>query len=462
MKHRNTIQYFLIFAGIIPGLLFAPDLDELEGPYSFNPGAKFYYSGIETMNFTGGTFGSNEDLIIWTMVINPDLTYRLILEYHSRSYRIDSAGERTDYPERVMWSYCDVDDKGRFKKNYHLDGLAHENLYPVNLFIELPEEEETARAGWTITDSMYGVSGNTLHYKWNPDASTVSDIAIDIIVETPLDAIYLLETKGVLHYDPEYGLPISRKSEQTRGYGKYAGKTTVEIKLDSIRKFNPDDYTKFENSLYSYLEAESTYYAMMEETPGEPENLHDFFIKAKEVLDQTSTQITDTIFKKEISKLAAGYDEDTIEARNSADQIAAIIGQPAKNWKTKDINGKTYKSSKYKGKILLLDFWYRGCPWCMHSIPQLMRVFEKYKKEPVALLGMNVDKDINDARFVVEKMEIKYVNLQAGEIAKDYEVTGYPTFFIIDQDGIVRERHVGWSEDLFERISRSIDKLLVQ
>src|SRR4030042_6613498 len=455
---KKELIFLVIFSiFMIPTPSGAIDGEIFEGPYSFRPGTKLFYSCSEKLDFAGGTAGSNEQLIIWTMIINPDLTYRLVLEHHSENYRKDAEGNRTDYPEQTTWLYCDIDEKGHFKNNYYLGGLALENLYPVDLFVELPEDENTARSGWDHIDKTYG---DISHYKWNPDESSISNIVIDFNIETLLDPIYLLDTKGELHYDPEYGLPILKKVEQTRGYGKYEGKTTIEIKLDSITNLVPEEFMNFENSLYTHLEAASTYQAIMEKVAKEPDRINALFIQAKEILDQASPQITDTIIKKEFDLIAAGYEDDTLDVRIRAGRFAGIIDQPATAWKTKDLSGKTHTLKKYKGKVLLLDFWYRGCPWCMRSIPTLLQIYEKYKKNPVILLGMNVDKDENDARFVVEEMQIKYKNLLARDIVKEYNISGYPTLLIIDQNGIIRDMHIGWSEDLFERISESIDKLL--
>jgi hypothetical protein len=57
-------------------------------------------------------------------------------------------------------------------------------------------------------------------------------------------------------------------------------------------------------------------------------------------------------------------------------------------------------------------------------------------------------------------MQIEYTNLLARDIAKEYDITGYPTILIIGQDGRIKNIHIGWAKDLFDRISESIDKLL--
>ena len=51
-----------------------------------------------------------------------------------------------------------------------------------------------------------------------------------------------------------------------------------------------------------------------------------------------------------------------------------------------------------------MDFWYRGCGWCMYAMPQVKQLAEDYKDKPVVVLGMNTDRNEEDARFVVKEL----------------------------------------------------------
>jgi hypothetical protein len=73
---------------------------------------------------------------------------------------------------------------------------------------------------------------------------------------------------------------------------------------------------------------------------------------------------------------------------------------------------------------------------------------------------VNTDAKEEDARRVVDKMGLNYPTLKAGDIPKDYKVEIFPTLIVIDQEGVVREIHLGYSETLREEISRVVDGLL--
>ena len=83
----------------------------------------------------------------------------------------------------------------------------------------------------------------------------------------------------------------------------------------------------------------------------------------------------------------------------------------------------------------MLDFWYRGCGWCIRAMPQMKEVVAHYQAQPVEVFGMNTDDDEADARFVVDKLALNYPTLKADGLPEKYGVRGFPTLVIIDQSG---------------------------
>ena len=93
-------------------------------------------------------------------------------------------------------------------------------------------------------------------------------------------------------------------------------------------------------------------------------------------------------------------------------------------------------------------------------MPQLKKLREHFGDKSVAIFGINVDDDTADARFTAEKLGLNYPTLLAQGTADAYQVTGYPTLFVIDREGRVAEVHRGYSVDLGERLRERIDELL--
>jgi thiol-disulfide isomerase/thioredoxin len=109
--------------------------------------------------------------------------------------------------------------------------------------------------------------------------------------------------------------------------------------------------------------------------------------------------------------------------------------------------------------VVILDFWDRGCGWCIRAMPQLKAVQEEFKGQPVQILGMSLDSDEKDARLVVEQMGITYPVVRAIGLSEGY-VAGIPHLVILDREGKIADVHIGYAPTLKERLSQSIRQIL--
>jgi peroxiredoxin len=73
---------------------------------------------------------------------------------------------------------------------------------------------------------------------------------------------------------------------------------------------------------------------------------------------------------------------------------------------------------------------------------------------------MNTDENPEDARLVIERFKLKYPTLRAKHLSKKFGVIAFPSLFVIDQKGIVRHVHVGYSKTLRADVGKEIDQLL--
>jgi thiol-disulfide isomerase/thioredoxin len=134
--------------------------------------------------------------------------------------------------------------------------------------------------------------------------------------------------------------------------------------------------------------------------------------------------------------------------------------QVAPEFSLSDINGRTASLAEHRGQVVLLDFWATWCPPCRMSIPELVRLQEKYKDKGLVVLGVSLD---DPAEFTNEyiqafkdKFNINYRILRFNmQVVKDYfgyDAPTIPTLFVIDRDGKVRDRIVGFVPNAAERV----------
>lgn len=119
-----------------------------------------------------------------------------------------------------------------------------------------------------------------------------------------------------------------------------------------------------------------------------------------------------------------------------------------------------------KGKLVLLDFWTYGCINCIHILPDLRRLEEKYANQLV-IIGVHSAKYDNEAdteniRRVILRYDIKHpvVNDSDFKIWNAYGVSAYPTLVLIDPDGNIVNRWIG--EGQFNQIETEIQRIITE
>lgn len=123
-----------------------------------------------------------------------------------------------------------------------------------------------------------------------------------------------------------------------------------------------------------------------------------------------------------------------------------LTGVPAYNFTLYDDKGIKRSLSDFKGKVILLDFWFTGCGMCVRYFSDhLSKVEERFKHNPnVAFIAINVDRS---KRIWLESIKsLKYTstvvyNLNTGNVGdqdpviQHYKVRSYPQPVLIDRQG---------------------------
>ncbi|HEY7640394.1 MAG TPA: TlpA disulfide reductase family protein [Steroidobacteraceae bacterium] len=128
----------------------------------------------------------------------------------------------------------------------------------------------------------------------------------------------------------------------------------------------------------------------------------------------------------------------------------------------KDIAGKDVRLSRYKGRVVLLNFWATWCGPCRREIPSLIALYRDYKERGFVVLGVSVDREVRLIKPFARAMNMNYpVLIGAGREEFSAELgpfVGFPTSVLLARDGTVCAQHLGLpSRALLER---QIDALL--
>lgn len=114
--------------------------------------------------------------------------------------------------------------------------------------------------------------------------------------------------------------------------------------------------------------------------------------------------------------------------------------QPAMDFDFTTIEGKKMKLSDLKGKIVYLDFWASWCGPCRREMPYAKQIKEHFKdREDVVFLYVSIDDKEDAWKGGITAMEVSGINTRtpgwSGSIAKLYQVSSVPAYFLIDKKG---------------------------
>jgi peroxiredoxin len=143
---------------------------------------------------------------------------------------------------------------------------------------------------------------------------------------------------------------------------------------------------------------------------------------------------------------------------NEKRQLAMVemTGKPAPEFTLSDLRGKKWTLSKLKGKVVVLNFWFTSCPPCIQEMPELNELVIKYKHKDVIFLALTYN-DSKKAGTFLSAHDFAYTVLPgSGKTDKDYQITSWPTSFVIGRDGKVKIAS-GSEENIALTLSKQIE-----
>lgn len=114
------------------------------------------------------------------------------------------------------------------------------------------------------------------------------------------------------------------------------------------------------------------------------------------------------------------------------------------------------------GELVYVDFWASWCAPCLVALPQLEALRQEFAGQGLAVLGVNVDREPDRARRLVERFELGYPSVSdpEGRLPERFELDTMPSSFLIDRAGVVRYVHVGFRNGDLEILRARIRELL--
>lgn len=129
------------------------------------------------------------------------------------------------------------------------------------------------------------------------------------------------------------------------------------------------------------------------------------------------------------------------------------------------LGGGQLNTSKWKGKVIVVDFWGTWCPWCLKEAPYIAKLYGTYHRHGLEVVGVPVlstaaaVQSYRKAHPKESWPQIFNHNPGNGALAQKLGISGFPTEFVIDRHGVLRYIIVGYSP---RRLAADVQKLLAK
>ncbi len=120
-------------------------------------------------------------------------------------------------------------------------------------------------------------------------------------------------------------------------------------------------------------------------------------------------------------------------------------GEAAPDFSLPTLDGGADNLRNYRGRVVILNFWGSTCPPCRAEIPDLQATYAELRGRGLVVVGVNWGESGETAAALAREFGLTYPILLDGDltVSGKYGVRSTPTTFIIDRQGVVRERITG-------------------
>ncbi|KDE48575.1 cytochrome C biogenesis protein [Geobacillus sp. CAMR12739] len=143
-------------------------------------------------------------------------------------------------------------------------------------------------------------------------------------------------------------------------------------------------------------------------------------------------------------------------------KIGTNKGEIAPDFELRSITGDNIQLSDLRGKTVILNFWATWCPPCRAEMPEMQKFYENNKNNNVEILAVNLTNSERGPDAVSDFVEAKGITFKVvldeqGDIGNLYGAITIPTSYIIDKNGVIRNKYVGPMS--YETMDRMISEI---
>lgn len=184
-----------------------------------------------------------------------------------------------------------------------------------------------------------------------------------------------------------------------------------------------------------------------------------FLAQYKKVRDQLAAKYPNWAYTRDFNSKVSSMEQQ-------AAQTPIAVGSPIPEIRLKNPDGKEIALSELKGKVVLIDFWASWCGPCRQENPNVVRVYEKYKKQGFEVFSISLDglddrtiislqNDQAQLNSLMEAHKQRWIaaikddrltwpyhgselRKWSTKVAQQFGIQGIPQAFLVDRKGVLR------------------------
>lgn len=133
-------------------------------------------------------------------------------------------------------------------------------------------------------------------------------------------------------------------------------------------------------------------------------------------------------------------------AEDPGDPQGINQGNRARDFALETLDGTQVSLKDHEGKVVLINFWATWCAPCKAEIPDIQAAYDRYRDEGFVVLGVSVEEPREVVKPFVDALGVTYPVLldEKGQVMKTYRALGLPMSTIVDPEGVIQVRHIGY------------------
>jgi len=161
------------------------------------------------------------------------------------------------------------------------------------------------------------------------------------------------------------------------------------------------------------------------------------FDQGEILFKQLQSGFPDTQIGKNVEKIlpAILQQKEAMKTRS-----ALAVGTAFPDFQETDVAGQPLSLAKFKGKVVLVDFWATWCGPCVAELPNVLAAYQKYHDKGFEIVGISLDKDKAALDKFTKEKAMTWAQRFDGkgwdsEFIHKYGITSIPATFLLDQEG---------------------------